>query len=49
MKHKISITVNKETLEKIDEGVKKGKFRNRSQAFDYSLSKLLDEEMEGEN
>ena len=44
MRHKISVTINKENLEKIDEGIKKGKFRNRSHAFDYSLSKLLDEE-----
>lgn len=43
MKTKISVTVNEETLSKIDEGVKKGKFRNRSHAFDYSLSRLLEE------
>ena len=46
MKHKISVTINEENLSKIDEGIKKGKFRNRSHAFDYSLNKLLDEDVE---
>ncbi|MGV8161878.1 MAG: hypothetical protein ACP5N2_00920 [Candidatus Nanoarchaeia archaeon] len=39
MKYKVSICVDEETLVKIREGIRKGKFRNRSHAFEYSLLK----------
>lgn len=45
MKDKISISVDSETLEKIDESVKNKRFRNRSHAFEYSIERL----MEGNN
>ncbi len=43
MKLKISISVEEETLDKIDEKVKHGTFRNRSHAFEYSLKKTLED------
>ena len=39
MKYKISISVDEETLLKIREHIKKGKFRNRSHAFEYAIQK----------
>ena len=39
MKHKICISVDEETLLKIKEHVRKGKFRNRSHAFEYAIQK----------
>lgn len=41
MKYKVSICVDEETLVKIKEGVRKGKFRNRSHAFEYSILKIM--------
>jgi Arc/MetJ-type ribon-helix-helix transcriptional regulator len=43
MKHKISISVDENTLLKIMEGVRKGRFRNRSHAFEYALQKEFSE------
>lgn len=43
MKSKISISVDEETLEKIDESIFKRKFRNRSHAFEYALNEILKE------
>ncbi|MBC8495646.1 hypothetical protein H8D36_05815 [archaeon] len=43
MKHKISISVDEETLIKIREGIRQRKFRNRSHAFEYSIEKVLQE------
>lgn len=48
MKHKISISVDAETLDKIDANVKSRKFRNRSHAFEYSIEKILEKKMEEE-
>jgi len=44
MKNKISISVDEEILEKIDENVESKRFRNRSHAFEYSLKKILEGE-----
>ena len=41
MKSKISISVDEETLEKIDESISKKKFRNRSHAFEFALNEIL--------
>lgn len=46
MKNKISISVDEETLNKIDETIMKKKFRNRSHAFEYALTKVLESENE---
>jgi Arc/MetJ-type ribon-helix-helix transcriptional regulator len=39
MKYKVCISVDEETLLKIREHIRKGKFRNRSHAFEYAISK----------
>jgi Arc/MetJ-type ribon-helix-helix transcriptional regulator len=46
MKSKISITVDKEVLDLIENIVndKKGRFRNRSHVVEYSIKKLLDDD-----
>jgi len=41
-KYKISISVEEDTLDKIDEGVKNGVFRNRSHAFEFSIKKTME-------
>ena len=41
LKQKISISVDEETLSKIDEGIVQRKFRNRSHAFEYALMQVL--------
>lgn len=43
-KEKISITVDKEILDLVDELLQSGKFRNRSHAIEYGVKKFLDEE-----
>ncbi len=43
MKHKISISVEKETIEKIRELIRAGVFRNKSHAFEQCV-KLLEVE-----
>jgi len=43
MKQKISITVEKEALELIENLLKDHKFRNRSHIIEYSLRKFLEE------
>jgi len=42
MKYKISISVDEGTLLKIREGIRLGKFRNRSHAFEYSINKVVE-------
>lgn len=54
MKSKICISVDEETLNKIDESILKRRFRNRSHAFEYALHTILDKNkkslrMGGEN
>ena len=46
MKSKISITLDKEILELIENMIndRKGIFRNRSHVVEYSIKKLLDDE-----
>ena len=41
MKHKVSISVNEETLMKIREAMRKGRFRNKSHAFEFSINQVL--------
>ena len=43
MKYKISISVDERTIVKIREGIRKGKFRNRSHAFEYALQMITGE------
>jgi Arc/MetJ-type ribon-helix-helix transcriptional regulator len=44
MKHRVTITVDEETILRIREGIRSGKFRNRSHALEYALQKLLEGE-----
>ncbi|MBI3623036.1 hypothetical protein HY212_03070 [Candidatus Pacearchaeota archaeon] len=41
MKQKISVTIDKKTLKKLEEIVKGGLFRNKSHAVEFSLNKLI--------
>lgn len=41
MKHKISISVEEETILRVRDGVRKGKFRNKSHAFEYAVMEVL--------
>ena len=43
MKHKISISVDEETIIRIQEGIRKKLFRNKSHAFEYAISEVLKE------
>ena len=43
MKHKISISVDEETLVKIRDILRKGRFRNRSHAFEYAINHVAEE------
>lgn len=44
MKQKLSITVEDKTVKLIEGLVKTGRFRNKSHAFEYSVSKVLGEQ-----
>lgn len=39
MKYKVCISVDEETLIKIKDKVRSGRFRNRSHAFEYAIQK----------
>ena len=41
MKHKISISVDEDTILKIREGIRKGLFRNKSHAFEFAINEVL--------
>jgi len=41
MKHKISISLEPETLTKIKAGISAGTFRNTSHALEYAFKKLI--------
>ncbi|MFA5061102.1 MAG: hypothetical protein WC494_02205 [Candidatus Pacearchaeota archaeon] len=45
-KQKVSVSVDNETLEKIDLSILKRKFRNRSHAFEFCINEILGEENE---
>lgn len=42
-KSKISVSVDEETLAKVDESILKRKFRNRSHAFEFALNEILED------
>lgn len=42
MKIKLSISVDEETALKVMDSVRKGRFRNKSHAFEYSVNKALE-------
>lgn len=41
MKQKLSITLDEETIQGVEEAVKEGLFRNKSHAVEFSLGKIL--------
>jgi Arc/MetJ-type ribon-helix-helix transcriptional regulator len=43
-KFKISISVDETTLVAIRKGIREGRFRNRSHAFEYAIQKVLEGE-----
>ncbi len=43
MKVKLSVSVDKEALESIENSVKEGRFRNKSHAVEYAVNKLMRE------
>ena len=44
MKHKLSISVDEETILRIREAMREGRFRNRSHAFEYAIKEVLKEQ-----
>ncbi len=44
MKIKLSISIEEDTALKVMEGVRKGRFRNKSHAFEYSVNKVMEGE-----
>lgn len=44
MKHKLSITIDEETVFDILKSVESGKFRNKSHVVEYAVKKLLESE-----
>jgi Arc/MetJ-type ribon-helix-helix transcriptional regulator len=43
MKTKISISIEENSIEKLEEYVKEGQFRNKSHIIEYALNKFLKE------
>ena len=43
MKYKVCISVDEETLTKVREKIRSGRFRNRSHAFEYAIQKEFSE------
>jgi hypothetical protein len=41
MKHKVSISVEEETIIKIRDAMRQGKFRNKSHAFEFAINEVL--------
>jgi Arc/MetJ-type ribon-helix-helix transcriptional regulator len=42
LKVKLSITVEEETVQKLMDGVRSGRFRNKSHAFEYAVKKIVE-------
>jgi Arc/MetJ-type ribon-helix-helix transcriptional regulator len=43
MKSKLSITIDKDLVKRLESAVKEGKFRNKSHIVEYSLNQVLNE------
>jgi len=41
MKHKLSISVDEETIVKVQEALRKKLFRNKSHAFEHAINEVL--------
>lgn len=42
MKHKISISVDEETILRVREAIRQKTFRNKSHAFEFAVNKVLE-------
>ena len=43
MKHRLSISVDEETVIKVRESIRKGIYRNKSHAFESAINKVIEE------
>ncbi len=41
MKHKLSISVEEQTIIKIRESIRNGQFRNKSHAFEFAVNEVM--------
>jgi len=41
MKHKVTISVDEETIVKVRDSIKNKKFRNRSHAFEFAVNEII--------
>jgi Arc/MetJ-type ribon-helix-helix transcriptional regulator len=41
MKHRICISVDEQTLVKVREGIRNGRFQNRSHAFEFAVKQVI--------
>jgi ribosomal protein S8 len=48
MKQKLTVSIDEDKVEEIDEVLKKGRFRNKSHVLEYSLIRFLEEEREND-
>lgn len=46
MKKKLSITIEEETIAKLEDFVRDGTFRNKSHLVEFALNKLMNEDKE---
>ncbi|MBI1935856.1 hypothetical protein HYS31_05435 [Candidatus Woesearchaeota archaeon] len=44
MKHKLSVSLDKEILEELDRILSTGKYRNKSHAVEFAVQKLMEEQ-----
>jgi len=49
MKLKINVTIDEEKLKLVEKLLESGRYRNKSHVLEYSLTKLLNEEMQNVN
>ena len=46
MKQKLSVSIEKKTIRKVEEKVNEGTFRNKSHVIEFALNKFLEKENE---
>lgn len=46
MKQKLSISIDKETIEKLEDYISEGSFRNKSHVVEFALNKFMRKENE---
>lgn len=48
MKQKLSVSIDEETIEKLDVYVSEGSFRNKSHVVEFALNKMMKEKENGQ-